>query len=102
MNLEQCESEHEQEGGHEKDMEIQLVEEKIPTSNVAFNDFQEVFDVVVYDDYEDDFIDQLVVGLSLQNDVFHKSIDNNQPTAHGHNIAREESGEFVEGNYLPL
>ena len=47
------------------------MEEQIPTSNVAFNDFQEVFDVLVYDDYEDNFIDQLVVGLSLQNDVFH-------------------------------
>jgi hypothetical protein len=114
FNLEKCENRYEQQ--EEVDSELCLFRHEdnitvgydqiydlpmvVPSSPVV--DSQDIFDSPIYDDYEDVFPEQPVVGLISENDYFHRINDNSQPSYHNFTAANEVNNDHVEGNSLPL
>jgi hypothetical protein len=81
-----------------------LVEEQVDVpSFFLLDDIAEVVDFPIYDEYDDDydvdFLEQLVVCSLSENVPFQQCKENNQPTYHSY---KEESIESTEGNSLPL
>ena len=50
----------------------QLVEEQVVVSDFVVNNFQEIFDVLVYDNYGDNFLEHPLVGFPSENYSFQK------------------------------
>jgi hypothetical protein len=105
-NADIADSEHEQEGCHEKELAEQPVEEQDVVSNFVIYDLQEAFCLPVYDEYnnydEVDFQKTSEISFHPENDSFQQSYESIQPIYDSYDLYHRENCDLVGGKSFPL